>query len=77
MPSLEPSSRPSTRPFPQPSSGSPYLLSDVHPSDVEFLDLLKRDDRGPSVFKVKIGEKLCIMKVVRTNCIFFGPEYDE
>ncbi|OAR01780.1 hypothetical protein LLEC1_03329 [Akanthomyces lecanii] len=67
MPSVEPPSQPSATPFTQPSppasSSSADLLTDVQPSDVEFLDVLKTGGRGPTIFKVKIGDRLCIMKV--------------
>ncbi|KAJ4150986.1 hypothetical protein LMH87_011708 [Akanthomyces muscarius] len=67
MPSFGPSSQPSTQPY----SGSADLLSNVQPSDFEFLDVVKKDkDEGVAVFKVKIGERLCIMKV-------FEGQYDE
>lgn len=41
----------------------------VQPSDVEFLDLLKKDDKDRvMVYKVKIGHQLCILKVVSLFC---------
>ncbi|ATY60362.1 kinase-like domain [Cordyceps militaris] len=51
----------------------------VQPSEVEFLNVLKKDENDRvMVYKVKIGHRLCIMKVFRGqgDCPSFSPDVE-